>query len=166
MTALGVFRDDFYNAVSALAQTQYNATTLATASILPASLLAGAGDVYLVASGSATAVAYTTDSAINIIAQIQIAVANAYKQGLGSFAAGVNPPPGVPNLFNVSYTLTIDNQNTAAGAITLTGGTGVTLVGTNSGTIAIGSARVYDVTITSPTTVTMQSIYGFAATAS
>jgi hypothetical protein len=166
MTALGVFRDDFYNAVSALAQTQYNATTLATTSILPASLLAGAGDVYLVASGSATAIAYTTDSAINIIAQIQIAVANAYKQGLGSFAAGVNPPPGVPNLFNVSYTLTIDNQNTAAGAITLTGGTGVTLVGTNSGTVAVASARVYDVTVTSPTTVTMQSIYGFATTAS
>ena len=166
MTALGVFRDDFYNAVSALAQTQYNATALATTSILPASLLAGAGDVYLVASGSATAIAYTTDSAINIIAQIQIAVANAYKQGLGSFAAGVNPPPGVPNLFNVSYTLTIDNQNTAAGAITLTGGTGVTLVGTNSGTVAVASARVYDVTVTSPTTVTMQSIYGFATTAS
>jgi hypothetical protein len=166
MTALGVFRDDYYNAVSVLPQTQYNATTLATTSVLPASLIGGAGDCYIVASGSATAIAYTTDSAINIIAAIQIAVANAYKQGLGAFAAGVNPPPGVPNLFNVSWTLTIDNQNTASGAITLTGGTGVTLLGTNAATIAIGTARVYDVTITSPTTVTMQSVYGFTATAS
>jgi hypothetical protein len=154
MTALGVFRDDFYNAVSALAQSQFNATTLATASTLPAALLAGAGDVYLSSSGG-VAVAYTTDSAINIIALIQIAVANAYKQGLGSFAAGVNPPPGVPNLFNMSWTLTINNQNT--GAITLTGGAGVTLVGTNAATIATVTSRVYVVTVTSPTTVTMQS---------
>src|SRR5882757_11200342 len=110
MTHLGVFRDDFYNAVSALPQSQFNATTLASGSVLPATLLAGAGDCYINASGGAV-VAYNTDSAINIIAQIQNAVATAYKQGLGAFAAGVNPPPGVPNLFNTVWTLTINNQN-------------------------------------------------------
>src|ERR1019366_7243631 len=110
MTALGAFRDDFYNAVSALAQTQYATIVAATAATIPASSIAGAGDCYLVASGQA-AVSYTTDSAINIIAQIQNAVATAYKQGLGSFAAGVNPPNGVPNLFNTTWTLTINNQD-------------------------------------------------------
>jgi hypothetical protein len=158
MTALGVFRDDFYNAVSALAQTQYNATTLASGSVLPASLIGGAGDCYINASGGA-AVAYTTDSAINIIAAIQIAVSNAYKQGLGSFAAGVNPPPGVPNLFNVAWTLTINNQN--SGTLTLTGGTGVTINGL--ATIATVTARVYSVTITSPTTVVFQSLEAYLA---
>lgn len=155
MTHLGVFRDDFYNAISALAQSQFNATVLGTGTVLPASLLAGAGDCYVVSSGG-VAVAYTTDSAINIIAAIQNAVATAYKQGLGAFAAGVNPPPGVPNLFNTVWTLTINNQNT--GSITLTGGAGVTLSGANAATIATVNQRVYVVTITSPTTVVMQSV--------
>jgi hypothetical protein len=160
MTALGVFRDDFYNAVSVLAQSQYATITSATTSVIPAASLAGAGDCYLVASGNAGAVAYTTDSAINIIALIQIAVANAYKQGLGNFAAGVNPPPGVPNLFNTVYTLTIVNLNTAAGTITLTGGAGVTITGT--ATVLIGAERVFTVTITSPTTVVLQSMFASA----
>jgi hypothetical protein len=157
MTALGVFRDDFYNAVSVLSQSQYAPITSATASVIPAASMAGAGDCYLVASGNATATAYTTDSAVNIIALIQIAVANAYKQGLGSFAAGVNPPPGVPNLFNVVYTLTIVNLNTGTGTITLTGGAGVTITGT--ATVLIGAERVFTVTINSPTTVTLQSMF-------
>ena len=99
---------------------------------------------------------YTTDSAINIIAAIQIAVANAYKQGLGAFAAGVNPPPGVPNLFNVTWTLTISNFGT--GLLTLTGANGVTVLGTAT-TITASSQRVFLVTITSPTTVTLQSVF-------
>ena len=154
MTFLGVFRDDFYNAVSVLPQTQFNATTQATGTVLPATLMAGAGDCYINASGQA-GVSFTTDSAINIIAQIQNAVATAYKQGLGSFAAGVNPPPGVPNLFNVSWTLTINNQNT--GVLTLVAGAGVTLVGTTS-VPTTGALRVYTITITSPTTVTIQGV--------
>jgi hypothetical protein len=157
MTALGVFRDDFYNAISVLPQAQFNATTQATGTVLAASNLAGASDVYLASSGFATAMALTTDSAINIIAAIQIAVANAYKQGLAAFAAGVNPPSGVPNLFNVSWTLTINNFNTVAGIITLTGGAGVTITGTN--TIAVSSQRVFLVTVTSPTTISLQSMY-------
>jgi hypothetical protein len=154
MTALGVFRDDFYNAVSALAQTQFTATAQASG-VLAASAIAGAGDVYVTSSG---ATALTFDSAINIIAQVQIAVANAYKQGLGSFAAGVNPPPGVPNLFNVSYTLTVLNTN--AGALTLSAGAGSGVTLTGSGVIpAAGAIRVFTVTITSPTTVTIQAVY-------
>jgi hypothetical protein len=121
--------------------------------------MAGAGDVYVTSSG---ATALTFDSAINIIAAIQIAVANAYKQGLGSFAAGVNPPPGVPNLFNVSYTLTILNTNAGALVLSAGAGSGVTLVG--SGTVPLGGAiRVFTVTITSPTTVTIQAVYASVA---
>jgi hypothetical protein len=156
MTALGVFRDDFYNAVSALAQSQFTATAQATGTVLAATAMAGAGDCYVAATGQ-VATAITTDSAVNIIAQVQIAVATAYKQGLGSFAAGVNPPPGVPNLFNTTWTLTINNQN--SGIMTLTGGTGVTITGT--ATLAATSSRVFVVTITSPTTVTMQSTGSF-----
>ncbi len=151
MTALGVFRDDYYNAVSVLPQTQYTATAQ-TSGVLAASAIAGAGECIVLSSG---ATALTTDSAINIIAQIQIAVANAYKQGLGAFAAGVNPPPGVPNLFNVAYTLII--VNTDAGTLTLTAGTGVTLSGTT--TVVTASMREYLVTITSPTTVTIQGMF-------
>ncbi len=154
MTALGVFRDDYYNAVSVLPQTQYNTITAATAATIPAASLGGAGDCYLVASGQA-GVTYTTDSAINIIAAIQIAVATAYKQGLGAFSAGVNPPPGVPNLFNVVWTLTIVNTN--SGTLTLAAGTGVTLAGTT--TVLAGAERVYSITINSPTTVTIQGIF-------
>jgi hypothetical protein len=151
MTSLGVFRDDYYNAVSVLPQTQYTATAQASG-VLSASAIAGAGECIVLSSG---ATALTTDSAINIIAQIQIAVANAYKQGLGAFAAGVNPPPGVPNLFNVAYTLIIVNTN--AGTLTLTAGTGVTLSGTT--TVTTGAERVYLVTITSPTTVSIQGMF-------
>lgn len=155
MTHLGVFRDDFYNAVSVLPQSQYNAS-VQNGGVISASLLAGAGDCYASFSGNAGAQALTTDSAINIIAQIQQAVATAYKAGLGAFAAGVNPPAGVPNLFNMVWTLTILNFNSAAGVITLTGGAGVTITGTN--TIAITSERIFTVTITSPTTVALQSV--------
>lgn len=155
MTALGVFRDDYYNAISVLPQSQYVATTQ-NGGVLAASAIGGAGDCFVNVSGQTTAQGITTDSAVNIIAAIQTAVATAYKQGLGAFAAGVNPPPGVPNLFNVTWTLTINNFNTVSGAITLTGGTGVTVTGTN--TIAISAQRQFVVSITSPTTVVMQSV--------
>jgi hypothetical protein len=156
MAFLGVFRDDFYNAVSVLPQTQYNATGQ-NGGVLAASLIGGAGDCYVTASGQTTAQSLATDTAVNIIAAIQNAVATAYKAGLGSFAAGVNPPPGVPNLFNMSWTLTITNLNTSSAAITVTAGTGVTITGT--ATIPIGAIRVFTVTINSPTTVTLQSVF-------
>ena len=68
----------------------------------------------------------------------------------------MQPPSGVPNLFNLTYTLTIINNNTGTGVITLTGGTGVTIVGTN--TLAITTSRTFVVTITSPTTLTIQNV--------
>jgi len=145
MTALGVFRDDYYNAISVLPHTQYTATAQASGT-LAASAISGAGESAL-----------TIDTAINIIANIQIAVANAYKQGLGGFAAGVNPPPGVPNLFNVVYTLVIVNTNAGTLTLTAAAGSGVTLTGT--ATVLAGAEVTYQVTINSPTTVTIQRMY-------
>jgi|SRR5271165_909963 len=153
MAFLGVFRDDFYNGMSVLPQSQLTAITQLTATILAASIIAGSGDVYIASSGNATAVAFTTDTAVNIVAWLQNAVAAAYKAAIAGFGAGVQPPVGVPNLFNLTYTLTIVNNNTATGVITLTGGTGVTISGTN--TIAVGASRSFVVTITSPTTLTI-----------
>jgi len=151
MTALGVFRDDFYNAVSALAHTQYTATTQANGTVLAATAISGAADCVVLSS---VATSLTTDSALNIIANIQNAVATAYKSGLGAFSAGVNPPNGVPNLFNVAYRLTIVNTTTT---LTLTAGAGVTITGT--ATVLGGAEVTYVVTITSPTTVTIQRMY-------
>lgn len=160
MGSQGVFRDDFYNAVSALANSQAAAYTAGTG-VVPASSLAGAGDCYIVFSGQAGAVTATTDSAINIIAQLQQAVAAAYKAQIAGFGAGVNPPSGVPNLFNLSWTLTLNNQNTSAGAITTTGGAGVTMAalgGLSTTTVAIATVAIYVVTVTSPTTLTLTRV--------
>ena len=151
MTSLGVFRDDFYNAAAALTEAQYTTTAQASGT-LAATAIAGARECFVLSSA---ATALTTDTAINIITQVQTAVNTAYKQGLGSFAAGVNPPPGAPNLFNVTWTLTI--VNTDASPLVLTGGTGVTLSGTTA--VPAASERVYLVTITSPTTVTIQGMF-------
>jgi hypothetical protein len=118
--------------------------------------MVGAQDQYVNFSGQAGAQAITTDTAVNIIAALQQAVAVAYKAQIASFGSGVNPPIGVPNLFNLSFTLNIVNNNSAAGVITLTGGAGVTITGTN--TLAITTTRIYVVTVTSPTTVTMQNV--------
>lgn len=156
MTSLGVFRDDFYNAISVLPQAQVVSSTQ-NGGVIQATALAGASDCYASFSGQAGAQALTTDSAVNIIAQLQQAVATAYKNALSGFGAGVSPPAGLPNLFNVSYTLTINNFNNTSGAITLTGGTGVTISGTN--TIAINTQRVFIVTVTSPNTVTLTNLY-------
>jgi len=154
MTFLGAFRDDVYNAAAVLTETQYTATAQGNGTILTAAAISGARSVVVLSSG---ATALTTDSAVNIIANIQNVVATAYKQGLGSFAAGVNPPPGAPNLFNFTYTLTVVNTN--AGTLTFTGGAGVTV----TGTVVTASSRVYLVTITSPTTVTIAPMYSSGA---
>jgi hypothetical protein len=154
MTAQGVFRDDFYNAANVLAQSQYTASTQ-NGGVLAATALAGAGDAYVALSGNAGAQALTTDTGANIIAQLQTAVAAAYKANILSSAANISPPPGVPNLFNLTWTLTIINNNSASGVVTLTGGTGVTIVGTN--TLAISTSRVFVCTVTSATTVTLQN---------
>lgn len=150
MTALGAFRDDFYNAGAALTAAQYTATAQASGT-LSANALAGAQENFILSSG---ATALTTDTAVNIIARIQSSVATAYAASLTGFGAGVNPAPGAPNLFNVTFVVIIENTN--AGTLTITAGTGVTLVGT--ATILTANQRTWVVTITSPTTVTMQTV--------
>lgn len=162
MTAQGVFRDDFYNAVNVLPQSQQTAyTTSQVGTTLPANRIAGAGDCYVTYSGQTAAQSQTTDTAVNIIAQLQQAIATAYAGGLGGFAAGVNPPPGVPNLFNLTWTLSLVNQNTSSGALTLTAGTGITLAtnGAASATVvAISTTAIYVATVTSPTTVNLTRV--------
>jgi hypothetical protein len=152
MTALGVFRDDFYNASSVLQQSAVASSTQ-NGGVMSASLMVGAQDQYVLFSGQTTAQAITTDSAVNIIAALQQAVAVAYKSAIQGFGQGVNPPTGVPNLFNLSYTLAINNGNTASGAITLSAGTGVTL--TAGAAVAIATSVTFVVTVTSPTTVSI-----------
>lgn len=153
MTTLGVFRDDFYNASAVLPQATVTPTTQNGGTLLAATMVGG-GDQYVLFSGQTTAQAITTDNAVNIIAQLQAAVAVAYKAQIAGFGQSVNPPLGVPNLFNMAYTLTLVNNNTSVGAITLTAGTGVTLVGT-AWAGAIATTITYVVTVTSPTTVTI-----------
>jgi hypothetical protein len=160
MTSIGVFRDDYYNSISVLPQSGVSTTTQ-NAGTLAASLMTGAGDQYVAASGQTTAQAITTDTAANIVAALQTAIATQYKAQIAGFGAGVQPPAALPNLFNLSYTLTIQNNNTSSGAITLTGGTGVTITGTN--TIAITASRTFVVNITSPTTVTLTNVAGGTA---
>lgn len=162
MTSLGVFRDDYYNASAVLPQA--NAVLIATAlsaTLLSATTLAGAQDQYVQISGQTSAQTATTDSAVNIIAQLQQAVAVAYKNQIAGFGQSVNPPNGVPNLFNFSYTLTLANANATAGTLTLTAGAGVTVTGTRLDSTAtplvvvFGTAAIFVVTVTSPTTITM-----------
>ena len=160
MTFLGVFRDDFYNAINTLTAYQYT-TTAQASGVLQATAMAGATEVYVLSSG---ATALTTDSAVNIIAQLQQAIAAAIKTSLAGgagFASGVNPPNGVPNLFNLTWFLQIENTN--AGTLTISAGAGVTLLG--AATIATVSERSWIVTVTSPTTITLQTVGSSLVTA-
>jgi hypothetical protein len=161
MGNLGVFRDDFYNAVFALTAAQAIAGPVATG-VIPAATLAGATECYTSVGG--TSQTYTTDTAVNIIAQIQQAVAAAQKANVGGFASalGGTPPLGVPNLFNVSWYININVVGVTTGA-TLAAGTGVTITtmtGVGSAT-ALTPAMVnvgYVATITSATTVTLTRV--------
>ncbi len=155
MTQLGVFRDDFYNAACALTTAQFNAITQ-NGGVLAASIMAGATENYVAASGQTTAQAITTDTGANIVANLQNCVINQLKTQLANGSAG-SPPPGVPNLLNLTVQVSIVNNNTSSGAITLTGGTGVTIVGGPS-TIAITTSRQFLMTVTGPASVTLQSI--------
>lgn len=153
MGALGAFRDDVYNADAVLTGVQVTARTDASGATLPASVLAGAKITVLEESGQA-ATAYTTDTAANIIAWLQQAVAVALRASIiggGNFGTGLNPPVGVPNLFNMTYLLRITNANT--GTITLTGGTGVTFVG--AATLVTLTFTDFMVTVTGPAQITI-----------
>jgi hypothetical protein len=167
MAFKGVFSDDFYNAIHILPASIAVNGPVATGT-LQATQLVGALEVDLaVGNGAGAAQTYTTDSAVNIIAALNNAVATAYKQGLGAFAAAVNPPTaGLPNLFNLSWTLTISNQGTTANSV-FAAGSGVTLASQNAGMtasqIALGAPNApvvtrYVVTVTSPTTVTFTRV--------
>jgi len=167
MAFKGVFSDDFYNAIHVLpASIAVNGPT-ATAT-LSGPQLVGALEVDIaVGNGAGAAQTYTTDTAVNIISALNAALATAYKAQLFSFGAGVNPPiAGLPNLFNLSWTLTIENQGTTA-ASALAAGTGVTITSQNAGmtatAIALGApnapvATRYVVTVTSPTTVNFNRV--------
>lgn len=145
MTTLGVFRDDFYNVSSILPEIQFNSTSIASGT-LTAALLAGASENYISQSG---ATALTTDTAVNIIAQIVSAIQTAAK---GAFP--------LPNIQGMTFTTYVRNTN--ASTLTLTAGTGVTITGT--ATIATGVERQYMVTISSPTTVALQDLGGSTVT--
>lgn len=160
MTNLGVFRDDFYNAIYALGACQANSGPTATG-VLGATLLAGAQECYTSVGG--TSQTYTTDTAVNIIAQLQTAVAAAVKANVGGLASalGGQPPLGVPNLFNTSWYVNINTNGVTTGA-TLAAGTGVTLAaltGAPSATaLGTGGNALYVVTVTSATTITMTRV--------
>jgi len=142
MTTLGVFRDDFYNISAALPMLKFSTTSQASGTVA-ASQLAGASEVYLSQSG---ATALTTDTAANIIAQVLSAIQT---NAQGS-------QPTVSQLQGFTYTLYIRNTN--AGTLTLSAGTGVTITGT--ATLATTVERQFMVTVTSPTTITLQDLGG------
>lgn len=87
-------------------------------------------------SGSTTAVVLNTATAAQILSAMQALDANA---GVGSTA-----------------TFAVVNDNTASGQVTLTPGTGVTLVGGSTpGVIAISSSRRYQIKMLTTTTASL-----------
>lgn len=168
MTALGVFRDDFYNAIHVLPASQGTAGPTTTGTLLATAIAGAVENMIAVGNGASAAETYTTDTAVNIIAQLQTAVAAAYKANVGGFNASLSSPPlGVPNLFNVSFTVSISNQGTTTASV-LAGGTGVTLATLDAGLVAtsIPAATAantpvvtrYVVTVTSAQTVTFTRV--------
>jgi hypothetical protein len=87
-------------------------------------------------SGSTTAVVLNTPTATQIVTQMQALDANA---GVGSTAQ-----------------FTVVNDNTSSGTVTLTGGTGVTVVGT--AVTAIGAVRKYQIKVLTLTTVSFTNV--------
>lgn len=86
-------------------------------------------------SGSTTAVVVNTDTAANIIARMQALDANA---GVGSTAV-----------------LAVINDNTSSGAITLTAGANVTVIGP---VVAIGAVNRFQIKILTLTTVSFTKV--------
>ena len=166
MTNYGVFRDDFYNAHAVLTASQASSGPSSTGT-LTAAMIAGAVECdVIVGNGQTTAQTYTTDTAANIIAQIQTAVATAYKANVGGFASslGAQPPMGAvqwPNFFNFSWTITLNNQGTTT-ASTLAAGTGVTIAASLNGltntTIPASSVTRYVAQVTGPASVTLTRV--------
>ena len=160
MANLGVFRDSFYNAIHALAAIQASVGPSATG-VIQASLLASAIENIVQVTG--TSQTFTTDTAANIIANLQQAVAAAQKANVGGFAAalGDTPPLGVPNLFNVSFIFTIDAMTAVTGA-TLAAGTGVTfgtaLSGLSNTALSLTAPNKYVAVVTGPASITLTRV--------
>lgn len=90
-------------------------------------------------SGSTTAVTVNTATAAQIIAQMQALDANA---GVGSTA-----------------NFSVVNNNTSAGALTITPGTGVSLAGSGTpGSVPISTARRYQIKVLTSTTVSLTPV--------
>lgn len=153
MTTLGVFRDDFYNAMAVLSQNQYTSYSTAGAYTIPAASIAGAQEVYFSTSGPAANVNYTTDTAANIIARLQTAVI-AQLQASGNLQQAPGTAPGIPNTYNISYFFSL--INTSGFTVTLVGGSGVTISGTATTLTATNTGWL--VTVTGPNTVTFQRV--------
>lgn len=161
MTNYGVFRDDFYNAAAILTEAAQATGPVATGT-LAASQLAGARTNAVTVGG--TSQTYTTDTAVNIIAQIQNAVATAYKSNVGGFASSLGAQPAIvwPNFFNFTWILEINTSATVTG-VTLAAGAGVTLAAAGAlSSTALGAASAANAKfvcqVTGPTSVTMTRV--------
>jgi hypothetical protein len=161
MGNLGVFRDDFYNAIHILTACQAQAGPVATG-VIAASLLAGAIENFVSVGG--TSQTYTTDTAANIIAVLSTAIQAAYKANVGGFASSLGAQPavsGIPNLFNMSFFIDIDAQGATTGA-TLAAGSGVTFGSTFAGlsptALSITAPNRYVVQVTGPASITMTRV--------
>jgi len=127
---------------------QYLATVLSAVKNNTYTQLSGAGPFTLTGtqmvggvvefSGSTTAVTVNTATAAAILAAMQVVDPNA---GVGS-----------------TIQLTLVNDNTSSGAITVAGGTGVTLSGPTATTIAIAAAKRYLIKILTATTASMVAL--------
>lgn len=148
MAFLGVFNDQVYNASGMLPECVYKTTTQ-NGGVISAANTTGGQEAVLALSGQTTAQAITTDSAANLISAILAALTLQDSQIT------------VSSLVGFTYTLVLINNNTSSGAITLSGGSGVTINGT--ATVAITTAREFMVQITGPNSVTMQNIGGKTA---
>lgn len=160
MTALGVFRDTFYNAIHALPAVQASVGPSATG-VIAASMLSSAIENIVQVTG--TSQTFTTDTAANIIANLQNAVATAQKANVGGFAASLSdtPPLGVPNLFNVSFIVTIDAMTAVTGA-TLAAGAGVTfgtaLSGLSNTALSLTAPNRYVAQVTGAASLTLTRV--------
>jgi hypothetical protein len=148
--------------MNSLPQSQSVALTGAlSATLITAAQLSGAGDCYIVESTQTSAQTATTDTAANIINNLQTAVGTAWKGQTAFGSQTVVPSSGVTNLFNLTWTLTINNQNLTAGSLTLTAGTGVTLAtagATSASVITFSTYAVYVCSVTGPAAVTFTRV--------
>lgn len=160
MTNLGVFRDDYYNAIHALPAIQASVGPAATGTIVASQLSSAIENVVQVTGASQT---FTTDTAVNIIANLQTAVTAAIKSNVGGLASalGAIPAPGAPNLFNVTFIVTIDAMS-ATVAATLAFGTGVSqgtaLSGLSNTVMSITAPNRYVVAVTGAASVSFTRV--------